>query len=130
MMKHSAAVVLGLSLLGGCYFGRSPTAKQGAYVANGAAAVVGTAILISMGSDRDCGGEVSCGVGLGMRAAAEATIGATLLGIGAVGTVINLVVPTKHPATKPVPPPAAIVAKPGAPLSSALALELDRTLVE
>ena len=130
MTKKFAAVVIGISLLGGCYFGRSPTAKQGAYVANGAVALVGAAFLVSVAADdRDCDGDASC-VGQGIGAAAMATVGLTLLGLATVGTIINLAVPTKEPAVAPAPPRAAIVAKPGAPLSSALELDLDRTLAE
>ncbi|MBA3499390.1 MAG: hypothetical protein M4D80_13995 [Myxococcota bacterium] len=133
-MKHKlgAAILVGLSLLGGCYFGRSPSAKQGAYIANGAVALAGVAIAATAGGDGCPGGDgAACGAGQGAAAGAQILVGTSLVGLAAVGAIINLATSTEK-AAPPLPPTARppIVVKPGAPLAAALELDLDRTFTQ
>jgi hypothetical protein len=89
----------------GCYLGRTPTAKRGAYVLNGTAAVMGGVILATAGADQnDCSqatDQVSCGAGNLGSGLASAFLGVTLLGAALVGTVVTLAVPTKVPQELP-----------------------------
>ncbi|MDX2086294.1 MAG: hypothetical protein SFX73_00535 [Kofleriaceae bacterium] len=101
----SLALVASLAPSTGCYFGRSPQAKKGGYVANGLLVATGAALLVSAFLDDSECESVGCAFG----SAGDAYFGYLLGGVGAVGIGINLIVPTKVAApdpSSPVPPTA------------------------
>ncbi|HEY4175888.1 MAG TPA: hypothetical protein VGM90_03620 [Kofleriaceae bacterium] len=99
-MRNTILLASLLSILGsGCYFGRSPSHKTAAYLANGTMAFVGTA-LIASGSGNECNGDC-----LAVTIDNDA-IGAVLVGAAVVGVLVTLAVPTKHEETRPAIAPA------------------------
>ena len=81
----------------GCYFGRSSTAKQGAYVANGMLVAAAAAVYVSawLGDDSevDCP-DVSCAASAAGEGYATLAVVGVLGSIGLAGIGVNLLVPT------------------------------------
>jgi hypothetical protein len=102
-MRSIALVALLAVSTGGCYLGRTRSAKTSAYVINGMAALVGGAVVMSAsngGSQQH--DDVSGGVGAGLASGAQVTVGGLVV-IGAlIATVITVAVPTE---AEPVPDP-------------------------
>ena len=127
MLKKILRFLAVTLLLNGCYFGRTHTAKRNAFIANGAMGVAGVLVVTSSGGGSSEG--VEGGVSAGVVGTGQLLLGGTLLLGAIVGMVVNGVTPTDPPAVAPAPVrKAAIVTNPGAPLSAALELDVDRAL--
>lgn len=107
---------LGLAFLvvtsSACVFGRSPASKRKAYVANGAAVVVGAASLLLRGysSPSSCGDRDGCWEISGpsftspTSRTALTAFGAFMLGVGTTGIAINAFLPAQRPEAAPLAP--------------------------
>jgi len=101
-MRSTALLALLALSLPGCYLGRTKAAKTSAYVINGMAGLVGTAVMLSASKGESQHDDVSGAVGAGLASGAQATVGGLVV-IGAlVATAITFAVPTE---TDPVPDP-------------------------
>jgi hypothetical protein len=85
-----ATVALAVSTMSGCYLGRTRSAKSSAYVVNGMAALVGSAVALSAATGTTPHDDVFGGVGAGL------VIGAMI------ATLVNIGLPTDaEPAAEP-----------------------------
>lgn len=98
-MRSIALIALLAVSTGGCYLGRTKSAKTSAYVLNGMAGLVGGAIALSSSKGESQHDDVSGGIGSGLAAGGQATVGGLLVVGALIATVITIAVPTEAAAT-------------------------------